>query len=128
MATPVYNTATLNLRMTDVLNGIDGGSTNGIFRLLDATNNILSSMTLSKPSGTVSSGILTFIGLPWVDPAAAAGGNAAKARIENSSGNIVVSGLTVGSGSTAYDVVLSPTATIGAGQTVTITLASITGR
>lgn len=128
MATPVYNTATLNLRMTDVMNSIDGGSTNGIFRLLDASNNILASMTLSKPSGTVSSGILTFVGLPWIDPAAAAGGNAAKARIENSSGNVVVNGLTVGSGSTVYDVVLTPTSVIGAGQTVTIAQASITGR
>jgi len=127
VATPVYDTATLDGRMNVVLNSIDAAGP-GVFRLLDASNNILSSMTLPNPSGAVAAGVLTFIGLPWTDPAAASGGTAAKARIEDFTGNIVVNGLTVGAGSTAYDVVLSPTATIGSGQTVTVALASITGR
>ena len=122
-----YNTTVLTNRLQVVINDIDDGATNGNMRLLDSSGNILSSLQLARPMGVAANGVLTFLGLSLVDPAAAASGVAARARVEDGDGNTIISGLTVGSGATPVDIVMSPTNTIVAGQTVAITAATITG-
>jgi hypothetical protein len=121
-----YNTTVLTNRLQVVIDDIDDGATNGWLRLLDVGGNILSSFQLSRPMGVAASGVLTFLGLSLIDPAAAASGTAARARVEDGDGNTIISGLTVGIGS-AYDIAMSPTNVITAGQTVAITAASIAG-
>jgi hypothetical protein len=121
-----YSTVVRTNRLQQGINAIDAGPSNGFMRLLDAGGNVLSSLQLARPCAVASNGILTFNGLPLIDPAAAAGGVARGARFEDSTGTIVISGLTAGTGSTS-EVIFSPTNTIVAGQTVSITAATITG-
>lgn len=122
-----YSLTVINNRLTQVVNAIDGGSSNGILRLLGG-NTVLSSFTLTKPCGTVAGGLLTFSGMSLVDQSAAASGTSTGGRIEDSAGNIVVSGLVVnGISSAVTDIFLSPSASIVAGQAVAITAATITG-
>lgn len=120
-----YNIPTLTDRLQQVINHIDAGASNGWMRLLDAAGNALSSFQLARPMGVAFNGVLTFNGLSLIDPAAAASGEARGARVEDSSGIIVISGLLVNGPNP--DIVLTPTATITAGQTVAITAATITG-
>ena len=122
----IYPVTLLNTRLQDVVNAIDAGPAAGVLRLLNSGGSTLSSLALAKPSGSVGGGILTFLGLSLVDPAAAASGLATAARIEDSTGSTVISGLTVGT-SSAFDIVLSPSAAIVAGNTIAITQATITG-
>lgn len=124
---PTYPTATINSRLTDVINAIDAAGGNASCRLYDGGSNLLSTLQLGRPCGTVAAGVLTFSGMPWLDPAAAATGTPVSAKIVDSAGTDQVTTLTVGTGSTSYDIVLSA-ATITAGQTVAITTATITGR
>lgn len=122
----VYTIPVINTRLQDVVNAIDAGPAAGVLRLLNSGGSTLSSLALAKPSGSVSGGILSFLGLSLVDPAAAASGLATAARIEDSTGTTIISGLTVGNTS-ASDIVLSPSATIVAGNTIAITQGTITG-
>jgi hypothetical protein len=122
-----YSLTVINNRLQQVVNAIDAGSSNGILRLLGG-NTVLSSFTLTKPCGTISGGVLTFSGMSLVDQSAAASGTSNAGRIEDSAGNIVVSGLVVnGASSAVTDIFLSPNASIVAGQSVAITAATITG-
>lgn len=123
---PNYPVSLLNTRLTDVANAIDAGGAAGACRLYDGGNNLISTLTLAFPAGVAAGGVLTF-STPWIDPAAAATGNPVSARIADSTGADVITGLTVGTGSSAYDIVLS-NATITAGQSVAVTAATITGR
>ncbi len=122
-----YNTTTLTDRLQQVIANIDAGPSNGFMRLLDPSGNVLSSMQLSRPSAVASLGVLTFNGLSLVDPSAARSGIATGARFEDSTGNIVIFGLVVNSGTGISDIYLTPTNVITAGQTVAITAATITG-
>lgn len=122
----VYPVSLINTRLTDVVNAIDAAVPPGTLRLLNAGGATLSSLQLAKPSGTVAAGVLSFSGLALIDPAAAVSGIATGARIEDGNGTTVISGLTVGTGSTS-DIILSPTAAIVAGNTIAITVATITG-
>lgn len=122
----VYTIPVINTRLQDVVNAIDAGPAAGVLRLLNSGGSTLSSLALAKPSGSVSGGILSFLGLSLVDPAAAASGLATAARIEDSTGTTIISGLTVGT-SSAFDIVLSPSAAIVAGNTIAITQGTITG-
>ena len=117
-----YSTTVLTERLQQVINNIDAGPSSGFMRLTDSGGNVLSSFQLQKPSATITGAVLTFSGLSLIDPAAAASGQAALARVEDSTGIIVIHGLQVGS-----DIFLTPTATITAGQTVALTAATITG-
>jgi len=121
-----YSLTVRNNRLTQVVNAIDGGTTNGYLRLLDGAGSAISSFQLSRPCGVVSGGVLTFSGTSLIDPAAAGSSYAIAARAEDGDGNIVISGLTVGTGP-ANDIIMNPTNFITAGQTVAITAASITG-
>lgn len=120
-----YPVSVLNERLQVVADDIDAGSTNGWLRLLDLGGTILSSFQLARPMGTVSGGVLTFNGLSLIDPAAAATGTAARARVEDGDGNIVISGLVVGGANP--EIAMSPTYNIVAGQTLALTAATITG-
>lgn len=123
-----YNITVRTNRLQQVINAIDAGATNGNMRLLDIGGTTLSTLQLARPMGIANNGVLTFLGLSLIDPAASAGGMAKRARIEDGDGNIVISGLTVGTGGTdPADIVMSPTNVIAAGQTIAITAATITG-
>lgn len=125
----VYPVSIINARLQVVVNAIDGGGSNGVLRVVDSGNVILSSITLARPSGTVAGGVLTFAGTPLGDPSAAANGTAAAARVEDSNGNVVISGWTV-SPFAGSDVVISNglgTAVITAGQAISLTIGNITG-
>lgn len=122
-----YNTTLINTRLQDVVTAIDAGSAHGVLKLLTSLATTLSSIELAKPCGTVSGGVLTFSGMSLIDPAAVAGGIATTALITDSNGATIISGLTVGT-SSASDIVMSPSATIVAGDTIAITTATITGR
>lgn len=121
-----YSLSVINNRLQQVVNAIDAGASNGFMRILDIGGNILSSLQLSRPSATITNGVLTFQGMSLIDPSAAGSGFATGARFEDSSGNVVISGLTVGS-SVSADIQITPTNQIIAGETVAVTAATITG-
>lgn len=122
MAVTYSNTVKDN-RMTQVLNAIDGGAGAGYIEICSAAYaSVLATITLSDPCGSVASQALTLT-MPKSDTNADATGTAAIARIKDSAGNIIVSGLTVGAGS--GDINLSSVA-ITAGDTVTLNSAVIT--
>ena len=83
---------------------------------------VLATIVLDTTAGTVNTGVLTFSGMPKNDTADATG-TAAAARIRTAADVDVVTGLTVGLA--AADVILD-SLSISAGQTVTLTAASIT--
>ena len=124
--TIVYNQATINSRLNAVVTNIDAGPGNGQMRLLAAASTTVALVTLQKPSGTAGSGILTFNGLPLASPLTTISALVTSADIEDSTGTVVASGLTVG-GSTSFDVFMS-NPFVSSGQTVTLIFAQITGR
>lgn len=123
-----YNSPTVADRLQAVVDNIDAGG-NGALKLLDSAGSTLSTVSMARPCGTVSGNVLTFSGT-LLDPAASASGEAVAARIEDGNGVSVITGLTVGTGSTS-EIILSssniPANAIVAGQTVAITQATITG-
>lgn len=122
MAVTYSNTVKDN-RMTQVLNAIDGGAGAGYIEICSAAYAaVLATITLSDPCGSVASQALTLT-MPKSDTSADATGTAAIARIKDSTGTIVVSGLTVGT--SGSDINLTSLA-ITAGDTVTLTSAVIT--
>jgi len=124
-----YNLTVRTNRLQQGINATDAGPSNGRLRLLDSGGNVLSTIQLSRPSAVAANGVATFNGVALIDPAASGTGYATAARTEASDGTIVISGLTVGAASPGaqYDIFLSPTNYIAAGQTVAITAATITG-
>lgn len=120
-----YSNTVKQARMTAVRDQIDGGSGAGILEIgTAAMGTVLATITLADPSGTVAgAGVLTLSSFPRSDTAADASGTAAAARIRDSNGNVVISGLTVGTSGT--DVILD-SVSITSGQTVTINSAVFT--
>ena len=120
--TVTYNAALKDTRMNAVVTAIDAGTSFGVLEIGTAGfSTSLVSITLQKPSFTEASGVITAAGVPLSGTASATG--TAAARIKDSSGTIVVSGLTVGTSGT--DVILNSTS-ITTGQTVTLTSGTIT--
>lgn len=121
----VYSTATKTARLQAVVNQIDAGAGPGTLEIgTTGMASILAIITLADPSGTVSGTVLTFDFDPDVsDTSADNGGTAAEARIKDSNGNIIISGLTVGT--SGADIILD-SVSITAGQTVTLTTGTIT--
>lgn len=116
-----YSATVKNNRMTQVLNAIDAGAGNGILKIgTTGMATTLVSITLAKPSGTVSAGELTFSGLPKTGTAST-GGTAAAAQITDSTGTVIVDGLTVGTSGT--NIIIDNT-TINASQTVSFNATS----
>lgn len=117
-----YTTAVKNARLTAVVTAIGG---TGVLEIgTTGMASILATIALNSTAGTAASGVLTFSGFPKSDTAADNTGTAAVARIRTATGGTdIVTGLTVGT--SASDINLDSTS-ITAGQTVTITAATIT--
>lgn len=119
-----YATDVKTARMNAVVTEIDAGSGAGVLQIgTTSMGTVLAEFTLNDPCGTVSGAVLTFSGFPKSDLSANATGTAAAARIRDSDGNDVITGLTVGTSGT--DIILD-SVSITSGQTVTLSSASIT--
>lgn len=118
-----YSTAIKNARMTTVRDAIDAGSGAGKINIYNAAYaNILVTIELADPSGTIAAGALTLSGMPKSGTGIFAG-NAALARILDSDNTVVADGLTVGTVGT--DIIID-NVNIAVGQNVNITAGSIT--
>lgn len=117
-----YTTAVKNARLNAVVTAI--GST-GVLEIGTAgMASVLATITLDATAGTSSGGVLTFSSFPKSDTSADNTGTAAVARIRTATGGTdIITGLTVGT--SASDINLD-SLSITAGQTVTITSATIT--
>ncbi len=104
---------------------IDAGASAGYIEICSAAYAaVLATIPLADPSATAAAGVLTFDFAPDVsDTSADATGTAAVARVKDSNGTVVISGLTVGL--SASDIILD-SLSITAGQTVTLTTGTIT--
>jgi len=119
-----YATDVKTARMNAVVTEIDAGSGAGVLQIgTTSMGTVLAEITLSDPCGTVSGAVLTFSSFPKSDTSANATGTAAAARIRDSDGNDVITGLTVGTSGT--DIILD-SVSVTSGQTVTLSSASIT--
>lgn len=120
-----YSTAVKTARMSAVIAQIDAGAGPGTLEIgTTGFGSVLAAITLADPSGTAAAGVLTFDFDPDIsDTSANATGTAAEARIKDSNGTIVISGLTVGT--SGADINLD-SASITTGQTVTLTTGAIT--
>lgn len=120
----IYRASLRTTRMTAVRDDIDSGSGAGTLEIGTASMaSVLAIITLGDPCGTVSGDVLTFSGFPRSDTSADATGTAAEARIKESGGTAVVTGLTVGT--SGANINLNSVA-IQSGATVTITSATLT--
>jgi hypothetical protein len=110
--------------MAAVITAIDAGSGPGTLEICTASYaSVLATVTLADPSFTESGGVITMAGVPRSDTSADNTGTAAVARIKDSNGNVIVSGLTVGVGT--GDIQLN-SVSIAAGQSLSITAGTIT--
>jgi len=110
--------------MAAVITAVDAGSGPGTLEICTASYaSVLAIITLADPSFTESGGVITMAGVPRSDSAADNTGTAAIARVKDSTGTVVISGLTVGVGS--GDIRLD-SVSISTGQTVSITAGTIT--
>lgn len=89
---------------------------------LSGATGLLVTFTLGTTPGTVSAGVLTISGTPLTVTASGTG-TAAKAELRDNAGNVIVSGLTVGTSSA--DIIINATA-ISSGQSVTLSSGTIT--
>lgn len=89
---------------------------------LSGATGVLATITLAKPSFSLSAGVATLLGVP-LSATASATGTANKAEIRDSAGTVIISGLTVGT--SGSDINLNSVA-ISSGQTVTMNSGSIT--
>lgn len=121
----VYNTDVINARLQVVANAIDAGAGSGILSIgTSGMGVVLCTIVLAKPCASIAAGVLTFLGVPLTDSYAQQTGTAAAAEIADSSGAVIVSGLTVGISGT--DMLISQT-TITQGDVVSLTAGTITG-
>jgi hypothetical protein len=120
-----YSLAAINNRLLGVVTTIDAGAGNGILNMFTSSGALAASFTLQKPSGTVFGGVLTFSGIPLTAIPTLVNGTLTGANITDSGGNLVVSGLTIGT-TTSFDIIM-PVVNIVSGQQVAMTAASITG-
>jgi hypothetical protein len=120
-----YTTAVKTARMAAVIAQIDAGAGPGTLEIgTTGMASVLAVLTLADPCGSAASGVLTFDFDPAVtDASADNSGAAAEARIKDSNGTIVISGLTVGT--SGANINLDSTS-ITAGQSVSLTSGTIT--
>jgi hypothetical protein len=117
----IYASALRTTRMDAVLAAIGNA---GKIKVYTSADTLLATWTLPTPSGSVSGDILTFDCDPDIaDSSADATGTASKATITTAADAVIVSGLTVGTGS--ENIVLN-TASIVATATVTLQTGTIT--
>lgn len=117
-----YTTAVKNARLGAVVTAIGG---TGVLEIgTTGMASVLVTINLNATAGTTSGGVLTFSGFPKSDTSADNTGTAAEARIRTGTGGTdIITGLTVAL--SAADIILD-SLSITAGQTVTISSATIT--
>ena len=119
----IYAAALRTARMNAVKDAIDAGAAAGYIEIgTTSMAAILATITLDDPCGSVSGDVLT-LAMPQSDTSADNTGTAAAARIKDSDGNVIVSGLTVGTSGANINL---DSVSITAGQTVTLTSATLT--
>lgn len=122
----VYNVNVRNSRLAVVRDAIDAGPGGGLIKIGTAgMATVLSTVILSDPCGTIAAGVLTFTA-PRVDISADASGFGVAAQITDSTGVVVISGLTVGLSGSGADVIIS-LQNIAVGSIVTFVSGAITG-
>jgi len=118
-----YPNAVKAARMQAVADAIDGGAGAGYIEIgTAAMATVLATITLSDPCGSVTDDVLTLT-MPHSDTSADDTGTAAAARIRDSNGTDIITGLTVST--SGADINLDNTS-ITVLQNVTITSATIT--
>lgn len=118
-----YASTLKSSRMAAVINAIDAGAAAGTLEICTAAYAaVLVAIPLADPSFTENAGVITLSGTPR-SAVATAEGTAAIARIKDSDGNIMVSGLTVGVGSGEIQL---NSVDIEIDQTVSLTSGTIT--
>lgn len=114
----IYRASLRTTRMNSVLTDMDSGAGPATLEIgTTGFASVLLTFTLSDPSATVSGDVLTLSGMPK-NANASAGGVAAEARIKESGGQVVTSGLTVGT-SGANIIISNTTITNGAAYSLT---------
>jgi hypothetical protein len=120
----VYRASLKTTRMQAVRDDIDSGPAAATLEIgTSGFSSTLVSITLADPASSVASDTLTFASLPK-EGVASATGTAAEARIKESTGTVIVSGLTVGTSGT--NIIIAPSTSITSGQTVRFTAGTIT--
>ena len=105
--TVIYSNTLKDTRMQAVVTAVDGGGAAGTMEIGSAGfAAVLAVITLQRPSFSEASQTITVLGVP-LSGNATSNGTAALARIKDSNGNIIISGLTVGTGGT--DILISTT-------------------
>ena len=123
--TVTYRASLRTARMQLVLDDIDSGAGPGTVEIGTAGfATVIAIFTLSDPSMSLAGDVLTALSMPKVTVGINGGGVAAEARIKNSTGTIILSGLTVGTVGT--NLIISPSTTIADAQTVNLTALTIT--
>lgn len=89
---------------------------------LSGATGVLATIPLQNPAATVSGSVLTIAGVP-ISVVATGAGTAALAEIRNNAGDVIVSGLTVGT--SGADIIIN-SVLISAGQTVQLDSGTIT--
>jgi hypothetical protein len=121
----IYSPTIIDARLQGVVTGLGNAS----HLLLNAGGTTVSTIQMGNPAGTVSGGVLTFGGT-LLDTSAAGTGNVDSAVINDSLGNLAISGLTVGIPGGSQDIIISNglnSTLITAGQIVALLSAQITG-
>jgi hypothetical protein len=117
-----YHAAVKTARMVVVRDAVDQGSGPGTLEIGTAgMAAVLATITLADPCGAVAGDVLTFSGFPKSVPIVA-DGEAAAARIKDSNGTVIRSGLTVG---VATGDVQLETTTLAANSALVILLLTI---
>ena len=119
----IYAMAVKTARITATRNAV----ANGTLELQSSANTVLAIFSLSADGGTISNDTWTLVfdaDTVNGETAAGAGTTATKARIKDSSGNVRISGLTVGATGSGADLQMI-NASISSGQSVTISSATI---
>lgn len=120
----IYPTNVKSARMTAVRDLADAGAGPATLQIgTTAMGTVLATIVLADPCGTVSGTVLTLSGFPRSDTSADATGTAAAARVRDSTGADVITGLSVGTSGSDINV---DSVIITAGQTVTINAATVT--
>jgi len=118
-----YANALKDTRMQAVVTAVDAGGSAGTMEICTAGYAaVLGAITLQRPSFSEAAQTITVAGVP-LSATAGNSGTAAVARIKDSGGNVIVSGLTVGTSGT--DVIISSTG-VSSGQQLTLTAGTIT--
>jgi hypothetical protein len=122
----VYSTTVKNNRLQKVIDNMDAAASFATLVIgtasLSGATGVLATITLPKPSATISAGVLTLSGVP-ITTTATATGTAAKAELRDSTGLTIASNLTVGT--TGTDIIINATA-VSVNQTVQLNSGSIT--